>query len=358
METTSPTTPIPLLTESTWLIEIVIGFALLFIVTVGVRRVIRRVRKKWASNPYDWRSKLDYIIYLPLHFLVWTVAIVYAIDVLSIHFKLTHVLDYIKPLRNVAIVIFCAWILLRWIKAAQTSFIAQARRGKHPVDTGTVHAIGRIFVIIVLLVALLCSLQLLGLNLLPLLAFGGIGAAAIGFAGKDMIANFFGGLMIHLTRPFTVGDQIILVEKNIEGTVEEIGWYLTSIRDKDKRAVYLPNSLFSSVLVSNISRMTHRKVSEVFALAYEDFSKLRTIMDQIKEFLLQHPRIDQEQPILVYLHAFKEYSFDMHLEFFTLATQYEEFVKVKEEALMQIQEILKTNSVKAPYPTTKIELIK
>ena len=317
METT-PQTVYPLLVEFTWLIEIVIGFVLLFLITIGLRKVVRAIRKKGASSPYDWRSKLDYIVYLPLNLLVWTMAVVYALDVLSVHFKLTHTLAYIKPLRNVAIVVCCAWSILRWVKAAQASFIAKARMGAHPVDAGTVHAIGRIFVVVILMVAILFSLQILGLNLLPLLAFGGIGAAAIGFAGKDMIANFFGGLMLHITRPFTVGDQILLVEKNIEGTVEEIGWYLTSIRDKDKRAVYLPNSLFSSVLVSNISRMTHRKVSETFAMRYEDFSKLRLVMDEIKEALLRHPRIDNEQVVLVYLHGFKEYSFEMHVECFKI----------------------------------------
>ena len=81
-------------------------------------------------------------------------------------------------------------------------------------------------------------------HIAPLLAFGSIGAASLGFAGKDVIANFCSGLMLHITRPFVIGDEIMLPEKNLEGNIEEIGWFKTSIRDKEKRAVYLPNNFF------------------------------------------------------------------------------------------------------------------
>ena len=103
-------------------------------------------------------------------------------------------------------------------------------------------------------------MQALGYSISGVLAFGGIGGIAVGFAAKDLLANFFGGLMIYLDRPFSVGDWIRSPDKNIEGTVEEIGWRLTRIRTFDKRPLYVPNSTFTQISVENPSRMLNRRI--------------------------------------------------------------------------------------------------
>ena len=72
---------------------------------------------------------------------------------------------------------------------------------------------------------------------------------AIGFAAKDLLSNFFGGLFIYLDRPFAVGDWIRSPDREIEGTVEQIGWRVTRIRTFDKRPLYIPNSVFSQISV-------------------------------------------------------------------------------------------------------------
>ena len=69
----------------------------------------------------------------------------------------------------------------------------------------------------------LVVLQTMGINIAGLLAFGGVGGIAVGMAARDMIANFFGGLTVYLDQPFKVGDWIRSSEKEIEGTVEDIG---------------------------------------------------------------------------------------------------------------------------------------
>lgn len=122
------------------------------------------------------------------------------------------------------------------------------------VDRGVVYILGRLLTTVVVVITGLLVLRVLGVDTVPLLAFGGIGAAAAGIAGKDVIANLFGGLMLYITRPFIPGDTILLVEKNLEGTVEEIGWYLTSVRDENQRQILIPNALFSTFPVINTSR--------------------------------------------------------------------------------------------------------
>ena len=113
-------------------------------------------------------------------------------------------------------------------------------------------------------------LQSLGVSVSGLLAFGGIGGIAVGFAARDLLANFLGGLSIYLDRPFTVGDWIRSPDREIEGTVEEIGWRMTRIRTFDQRPLYVPNSIFASVALENPSRMNNRRIYETLGIRYED----------------------------------------------------------------------------------------
>ena len=127
-----------------------------------------------------------------------------------------------------------------------------------------------------------------------------------------MLANFFGGLMIYLDRPFRKGDWIRSPDRDLEGTVENIGWRQTSIRNFRKNIIYIPNSIFMSVIVENPSRMTHRRIHEVIGLRYKDLSKMVPIVDEVKNMLMKHKGIDQEQTTLV---SFDNYS-DSSIDFF------------------------------------------
>ena len=82
----------------------------------------------------------------------------------------------------------------------------------------------------------------------------GISGVAIGFAFLDILQNFLAGILILLTEPFRLGDQIVV--GGYEGTVEEIETRATSIRTYDGRRVVIPNSnLFTeSVTVNTVSR--------------------------------------------------------------------------------------------------------
>ena len=108
----------------------------------------------------------------------------------------------------------------------------------------------------------------------------------MGFAAKDLLANFFGGMMIYMDRPFSVGEWIRSPDKEIEGTVEDIGWRLTRIRTFDKRPLYIPNSVFANISVENPSRMTSRRIYETVGIRYDDIDKMDLIVAQVKGMLL------------------------------------------------------------------------
>lgn len=225
------------------------------------------------------------------------------------------------------------------------------------VEPAVAQILSKLLSIAIIFIAGLVILQILGLNVMPLVAFGGVGAAALGFAAKDVIANFFGGLMLHITRPFTVGDLILLPSQQIEGHVETIGWYLTSIRDREKRPVYLPNAFFSTLLVVNASRMSHRRIEERLGVRYEDISKTPSLASEIKAAISDHPSIDKNVPLIVSFKAFGPYSLEIYIDAYCLATRLDEFLQIKQEILLRIHQVVVKNGAEMPYPTSIVHTI-
>ena len=162
------------------------------------------------------------------------------------------IFERVGTLRSVALGVLVAWFLNRFIKKFQEVVVLPRRDGTDSRwDTGTASAVGRVLRASVVISTGLLILQAYGLPIEGVLAFGGIGGIAIGFAAKDLLANFFGTLMLLIDKPFVVGDWIRSPDREIEGTVEDVGWRTTRIRTFDQRPLYVPNSNFACLAVEN-----------------------------------------------------------------------------------------------------------
>ncbi|HHA2072156.1 TPA: mechanosensitive ion channel family protein, partial [Enterobacter ludwigii] len=115
--------------------------------------------------------------------------------------------------------------------------IRQINKGHDVTDS---RVITRVLKITVTLIAMLIFGQHFGMSFSGLLAFGGIGGIAVGMAGKDILSNFFAGIMLYFDRPFNIGDWIRSPDRNIEGVVAEIGWRLTKVMTFENRPMYIP----------------------------------------------------------------------------------------------------------------------
>jgi MscS family membrane protein len=323
METTSPP-PVAspfLMADRLWFFEIIVGILVLIAVNYLFKRIVKYVRHRSISLSPDWKEKIDYILHLPFQVLLWILGCTLIIEVLGRRFGFSFFESYIDAFRSTGFVICSAWVLLRSKAVAQKGFMNK----EHPafkLDAGFVQIAGKIISVIVIVISLMIILAVWGLDIAPLIAFGGIGAAALGFAGKDVLANFFGGVMLHINRPFMVGDFISLPDKHLEGHVEDIGWNLTTVRDKEMRPVYLPNSTFSNTLVTNGARMTHRRIEEKIGLRYEDFAKIPALVDDIKKAIANQPDIDTHLPILVVFNGFGQFTLDLYVDVYTLQTRF------------------------------------
>jgi len=225
-----------------------------------------------------------------------------------------------------------------------------------PMDPTTVSAVAKLFRAAVIITATLVAMQLFGYSVSGLLAFGGIGGIAIGFAAKDLLANFFGGLMIYLDRPFSVGDWVRSPDKEIEGTVEDVGWRLTRIRTFDKRPLYIPNAVFANISVENPSRMTNRRIYETLGIRYHDIACMKPIVDQVITMLREHKDIDADQTLIVNFDKFAPSSLDFFVYTYTKTTDWVEFHQVKQDVLLKVADIIEANKAEIAFPTSTLHI--
>ncbi|AUM01613.1 mechanosensitive ion channel protein MscS [Rhodocyclaceae bacterium] len=320
-----------------------------------LRRTLARLEARALQTSTPWDDALITAARRPLTWLAWIVGIAFAAQIVQAETD-TAIFQAVVPARTVGVIGCITWFLLQFIRNVQDGVMRQRLARGESLDRTTVDAVGKLLRVSVLITAVLVGLQSLGFSVSGVLAFGGIGGIAVGFAARDLLANFFGGLMVYLDRPFVVGDWIRSPDKQIEGTVEEIGWRLTRIRTFDKRPLYVPNSIFTQITVENPSRMTNRRIYETVGVRYDDIDRLADIVADIKAMLRAHPEIDQEQTLIVNFNQFGASSLDIMVYTFTRTTAWVAFHEIKQDVMLKIAEIIARHGAEIAFPTRTVHL--
>lgn len=341
--------------QGVWVAQVfVVVFAALLIDFVQ-KRVLKRLLGRVRANRMIWDDALLDAAQRPLTLLIWIVGITFAAEIVG-HNTRASIFAAAAPLREVGVIAAIAWFLIRVIAGVERNLIAAREAEGKTVDRTTADAVSKLLRFSVIITAALVALQTLGFSISGVLAFGGIGGLAVGFAAKDLLSNFFGGLMVYMDRPFSVGDWVRSPDRNIEGTVEKIGWRLTCIRTFDKRPLYVPNQTFTTIAVENPSRMTNRRIYETVGIRYDDARALRPIVEEVKAMLQAHPDIDQDQTLMVNFDAFGPSSLDFFIYTFTRTTNWIEFHAVKQDVLLRINDIIAAHGAEIAFPTSTVHV--
>jgi MscS family membrane protein len=262
----------------------------------------------------------------------------------------------LTSLRDVALIVCVTWFILSFVGRVSGNITEQRSKRGEVVDHTTIDALSKLARLVAVIVAILMSAQTLGFQITGLLALGGVGGIAVGFAAKDLLANFFGGLTIYLDRPFAVGDWIRSPDKSLEGTVEYISWRHTRIRGFNKNPIYVPNAVFTSIVVENPSRMSHRRINVTIGLRYDDFALVKPVVDDIRAMLQAHPDIDSTQALIVNFNAYAGSSLDLMVYTFTKTTGWIAFQHVKQDVLLQIGQIIEKHGAEIAFPTQTLHV--
>lgn len=329
-------------------------FSVIFVTLLAgyfVRRAIVRLEARLAQQK-GFKHATVSSAQGPARLAVWTIGLSSAAEVALLGSELG---GWVDPVRETGVVVAIAWFLNRLVRAYENALVNHPKRSSR-IDRTTAEAIGRLLRVAVLITASLVVLQAFGFSLSGVLAFGGVGGIAVGFAAKDLLANFFGGFFIYTDRPFVVGDWVRSPDREIEGTVEHIGWRLTRIRTFDKRPLYIPNSTFLSIAVENPSRMSNRRIYETIGVRYDDAAKLPAIVADVTAMLRAHEDIDTSQTLIVNFDKFASSSLDFFVYTFTKTTDWVTYHGVKQDVLFKILSIVESHEAQCAFPTSTLHI--
>ena len=337
---------------------------LLLLIKIGLLIAVI-VLAQWLTNNWITRyaqrqQQLDITLLhaarRPLLLGLWLLGFSWIGEVLASAIK-NESLALLSQIREPLLVILLAWFLIRVISILQALLLSPSA-SRLAWDASTAEAVGKVLKIIVVISALLMMMQLFGLSISGVLAFGGVGGIAIGFAAKDMLANVFGGLMIQMDKPFSTGDWIRTTDKSIEGVVEKIGWRMTRLRTFNKNPVYVPNGIFATIPIETPSRMTNRQIHAIIGIRYDDIDQMQSIIEKVEKLLADHEHIDHEEPCRVYFDLFNASSLDFVIWAFSSVTNSSDFKKIKGKILLDVADIIAGHGAEIAYPTQTLHIQK
>jgi len=328
-----------------------VSIALVITLVAGlIWRVIRKTLARLvAGTNMEWDDILVHSVTIPVSWMIVVVGATWIADITARHFS-SEIVTSIPVVRQLALIILVAWAMWRLINRIEQQ---QLHQGSDPT---TVQMVGKIAKLIVTVLIVLPVFQMLGISISGILAFGGVGGLIVGMAAKDLLANFFGSLIIYLDRPFRVGDWVRSPDRSIEGTVEHIGFRVTRIRTFDKRPLYVPNSVFTTITVENPSRMLNRRIYETIGIRYQDSRVIDGIIEDVKAMLRNHEEIDTTQTMIVNFNAFNAYSLDFFIYTFTKTTDWVRYHEIKQDVLLKVLDIIHQHSADCAFPTQTLHL--
>ncbi|WP_457606679.1 mechanosensitive ion channel family protein [Nitratifractor sp.] len=237
--------------------------------------------------------------------------------------------------------------------------------------------------VILAFLLLLLILSRVGINLTALITSLGIGGAIIGLGAKDTLTNFLDSIRLVSEDAFRQGEWIETSE--VEGFVTEMGLTSTKIRTFDNALVTVPNTILANTYVKNWTRrMVGRRIKFHLKIKYtENLREMERVIYEIYEMLHAHPDIVNENKVryfqkmkltydsglfnledkygvrrtlLVYLDEIGNYSMNILIYCFSVSVNWEEWLRVKQDVIRRILEIVDESELELAYPKQEILL--
>lgn len=346
--------------ELGWGVEVFVAVTITLMVRYFAMRMLKILGRHLEKTDNVWDDALFEAAHRPLSWFILIFGLLWAVQI-SDEYLQTELFspNNLELVRQITFITLITYFLVQFISLAEARILHNLKQEPNSdqtrFDPTTLHALAKLLRLSIAISAVLVILPTIGIEITALLAFGGVGGLAVGFAAQDLLSNFFGGLMIYLDRPFVIGDWIRSPDRNIEGTVENIGWRLTVVRTFDKRPLYVPNSVFTTLAVENPSRMTNRRIKENIGIRYQDASKMEAIVTDVKLMLTNHEEVDSGQTLIVNFNSYAASSLDFFIYTFTKTTNWIRFHEVKQDIMLKIVEIVHSHEADFAFPTTTLD---
>jgi MscS family membrane protein len=224
--------------------------------------------------------------------------------------------------------------------------------GKGSLDAALIRLCFRILSIIGAILVIIQAASELGLSITPIIAGLGIGGLAVALAIRPTLENIIAGFVLFLDKPVGVGEFCGFGDKT--GTVEEIGLRSTRIRGLDRTVITVPNADFAQLQIVNYTRRDMNLFQSSISLRYETTpDQLRYLAVKIRKLLIQHNKVLAD-PARVRLSTFGASAFVLDVFAFVRATDWDEFLAIKEDLNLRIAEIVRESGTGFAFPSRTV----
>ena len=203
-------------------------------------------------------------------------------------------------------------------------------------------------------------LEIWGIKIGPIIAGLGLFGVAVALGAQDLFKNLISGILIILERRFHIGD-VIEVPGQTTGTVEQIGFRSTLIRQFDTSTITIPNYIFSDSAIINFSQRRYRRIKWNIGLTYDiSADQLKVICNDIKKYINESDDyiVNDEFQLFVRVERFNDSSIDILIYAFTNTNEWDEYLSIKEKLALKVKNIVESQSCSFAYPSSSIYIEK
>lgn len=297
------------------------------------------------------KSKVDDIILIackePLVYIIALSTIGFGFSYLNLDWSYD---DFFEKVYYFLISMGMTWFFVRFVDGLIDRYLVPlAEKTESDFDDQLLPVVQKGARIIIWIGGSIVALNNAGYDVTTVIAGMGIGGLAFALAAKETISNVFGGFTVFTDKPFRIHDRIKI--HGFDGEVIEIGLRSTRLRTLDKRIVTIPNYVFSSELVENVSLEPARKVILKLGLTYdtapEQMTKALNVLSDIHSNL---PELGDDKNI-----AFTDFGdFSLGITFIYYIKKEADILQAQSHLNLEILKKFNENGLEMAFPTQTI----
>lgn len=245
-----------------------------------------------------------------------------------------------------AIIYFIGGKIIKWLRK-----ILRRALERSNVDEGVRQFLDSCTKMALYFMLIMIVINQLGIETTSVVAVLGSAGLTIGLALQGSLANFAGGVLILLFKPFKVGDYIIEDTHKNEGTVSEIMIFYTKLITVDNKVIVIPNGTLANASLTNVTDQEKRRLDLYVGISYE--ADIKTAKKVLQELLLQEPARIAEEEVTVFVDALEDSCVKLGCRVWLKA---EEYWQAKWRLTERMKEKLEEAGIEIPYNQLTISM--
>lgn len=218
-------------------------------------------------------------------------------------------------------------------------------------DVGMMQFLDSLLKVIFYFVLIMLIASGFGVDTTSVMALVGSAGLTIGLAFQGSLSNFAGGVLLLLIKPFKVGDYIIYVADNLEGTVTEVQMFYTTLLTADNRRVVIPNGVLSNNSLVNVTAQDKRRLDIDVGIGYD--SDLKLAKELCEKLLNQEEKILDDQEHIVVVDSLADSAVMLKLRFWVRP---EDYWNIKWRMTEKVKILFDENGIEIPFNQVDVNI--